>query len=97
MHRKAYAPSVLRYDRCLFQGVIDALNRVLSHGQEEAGGHLWLLCAGVKESGRRMREPLLAHEVVSLESCLQIVKVDADGASHEHVLGTLSDLTVDAK
>ena len=41
-----------------------------------------------------MSEPLLRHEVVGLESCLEIVQVDSDGGTHEHVLGTLHDLAL---
>ena len=44
-----------------------------------------------------MREPLLAHEVVGFEGGLQVVKVDADGAPHEHVLWSLCDLAIDSE
>ena len=44
-----------------------------------------------------MREPLLRHQVVGLEGCIEVIKVDANGASHEHVLGSLCDLPIALK
>lgn len=41
-----------------------------------------------------MCEPLLAHQVVSLKSGLQIIKMNADRAPHKHMLGPLSHLSV---
>ena len=41
-----------------------------------------------------MSEPLLAHVVVCLESWIQIIEMNTDGASHEHVLWSLSDLSI---
>ena len=44
-----------------------------------------------------MCEPLLTHEVVGLEGCVQVVQVDANRAAHEHVLGTLGDLAMNTE
>lgn len=41
-----------------------------------------------------MREPLLRHEVVGLEGSFQVGDVDADRASHQHVLGSLGNLAI---
>ena len=44
-----------------------------------------------------MGEPLLAHQVVGLEGCLEVANVDANGAPHEQVLGSLGDLAIDSQ
>ena len=41
-----------------------------------------------------MREPLLAHQVVGLESCLEVTHMDANRASHKHVLRSLGNLPI---
>ena len=42
-----------------------------------------------------MSEPLLTHQVVCLEGSLKVVYMDANRASHKHLLGSLGDLTLD--
>lgn len=53
--------------RTLLQGVVDSVDGVLSHGEEEAGAHLWHRRTRIKQSGSGMREPLLAHQIVSFK------------------------------
>lgn len=94
MHGDANSSCVLRDDGCLLQGVVDSLYGVLTHREEEAGAHLWLRRTRVEQGGRRMSEPLFAHQVVGLKSRLKVVNVNTDGTAHEHVLGALNNLVV---
>ena len=51
--------------------------------------------ACVEHGGRRVREELLANEIVALNHALHVVLVDADGDAHE--LRALHDEVLDAK
>ncbi len=44
-----------------------------------------------------MGEVLLRHEVVRLDGTLDVLAVDTNSDTHEHVLGSLGDLAVDAE
>jgi len=44
-----------------------------------------------------MREPLLAHKIISLEGSLQVTQVNPNGDPHEQVLRSLSYLAVRAE
>mmetsp|Transcript_76496 Transcript_76496/g.215220 ORF Transcript_76496/g.215220 Transcript_76496/m.215220 type:complete len:409 (-) Transcript_76496:344-1570(-) len=93
-NRKADATRLFGDQRTLLQGVVDALDAVGLHGQQEARRHLWLGSAGVEQGRRRMRELPAGHEVVGLDGRGQISRVDAARNSHHHVLGPLHDLVV---
>jgi hypothetical protein len=41
-----------------------------------------------------MGEPELTHEVVSLKGRFQIIKMDPEGTSHEHMLWSFNDLVI---
>lgn len=41
-----------------------------------------------------MREPFLAHQMVSLKHGIQIVFMDSESHAHEHVLWTFDDLVI---
>ena len=41
-----------------------------------------------------MSEPLLRHQVVGLECRLKVFLMDTNGAPHQHVLGSLGNLSV---
>mmetsp|Transcript_42581 Transcript_42581/g.101499 ORF Transcript_42581/g.101499 Transcript_42581/m.101499 type:complete len:246 (-) Transcript_42581:617-1354(-) len=51
----------------LLQCVVDALDAVVLHLQQEARRHLGPGSAGVEERGRRVREEILRHHVVGLQ------------------------------
>ena len=42
-------------------------------------------------------EVSLRHEVVGLDRLLDVVSVDSDGDSHDHVLGALGNVAVDSE
>ena len=76
MDSKANSSSILRNDSALLEGVEDALNRVLLHGEEEARAHLRLRGTRVEEGRGRVSEPLVAHKIVCLESRLKVIQMD---------------------
>mmetsp|Transcript_85769 Transcript_85769/g.191778 ORF Transcript_85769/g.191778 Transcript_85769/m.191778 type:complete len:753 (-) Transcript_85769:7-2265(-) len=87
----------LRDEGALLEGVVDALDAVALHGEQEARGHLGRRGAGVEERGRRVREEAARHEVVRLDRRGDVAAVDAASDPHEHVLGPLDDCAVDAQ
>ena len=46
----------------------------------------------IEECGGRVREVLLGHEVIGLKDSLDVIAVDADGNTHEHLLRALDNL-----
>ena len=42
-----------------------------------------------------MCEPTLTHQIISFDRCVDILLVDTNGDTHQHVLWTLYDLAVD--
>ena len=97
VHSEADSSCVFGNDSGLLQGVIDALDGIFTHGQEETRGHLRLLGPRVEKRWCGMREPLLAHQIVGLEGGIKITEVNPYRASHEQVLGSLSYLAIDAE
>lgn len=76
------------------EGVVDTLNRVVLHVDQEARRQLGLRRTSVEESGRGMGEVFAGHEVVGIDDTLNVVTPDADSDTHDHVLGTLNNLAV---
>lgn len=115
----------LRDHSARLEGVVDTLDGVLLHGNEEARRELRVRSTGVEELSRRSEdegrnqleskeveewrskrethrrtgvgEVPLGHQVVGFDSLLDIVSVDTNSDSHDHVLGTLSDVSIDSK
>lgn len=54
-------------------------------------------CSGIEEGGGGVGEVTFGHEVVCLEDARNIGAVNANCDSHQHVLWTLSDASIDAK
>ena len=52
--------------------------------------------ARIEQSRRRVREVLLAHQLVRLDRGIYITPVNADRNPHNHVLGPFRDLAVAA-
>ena len=77
------------------EGVVDALDAVLLHIDQEARRELGLGSTGVEEGGRSVGEGLEGHEVVGLDNALDVVTPDTDSNTHDHVLGTLGDLAIE--
>ena len=97
VHSETNTTSVLGDHCSLLQSVVDTLNRVLAHGKKEAGAHLRPHSSTVEQGGSRVREPLLAHQVVGLKGALKVIDVNTDRAAHQQVLRSLSNLSIDAQ
>jgi hypothetical protein len=78
------------------EGVVDTFNAILLHINEEARRQLGLGSTSIEQGRRSMSEVFLGHEMVGLNGLLDIVTVNANGNTHQQVLGTLSNLAVDS-
>ena len=81
----------------LLQRVIDPVDAVVAHGQQEATGHLWLGGSRIEKRGRCVREILFGHQIIGLQCRLNVFFVDAQRYAHQHLLRTLNDLAVGAQ
>jgi hypothetical protein len=79
------------------EGVVDALNAVILHVDEEAGRQLSVRCSCTEEGGGGVCEVFVGHVVVGLDSGLDVAAVDANSDTHDHVLRSLGDFAVDAE
>lgn len=78
----------------LLERVVDPVDAVLLHGEQEARRHLRLGGPGVEERGGGVGEEPLRHEVVRLDDLVDVPLVDAHRHAHDHVLRPLHHLTV---
>ena len=68
MYGQSYASSRLGDVCTRLESVVDSLNAVLLHADEEAGGELVATGAGVEQRRGGVREPTLRHQVVGLRA-----------------------------
>lgn len=82
------------------QRIVNAFNAVGSHCKKKTGGQLRIGGSGVEESGRGVSKVLFGQQVVRFDGSLpllsratylNVVAVDANGHSHQHLLRTLCD------
>ena len=95
VNAEADATSALGDEGALLQSLVDTLDRVGIHSKQEARRHLGVGGAGIEESWSGVREPALAEVVVGLDGSVDVVLVDADGDTHEHMLRALDNNVVD--
>jgi len=81
----------------VLQSLINTLDRVIFHSDEEAWAQLGVWCTGIEEGGRSVREITFRHEIVRLNNPVHVRAVDSDGDPHDHVLRSFSDASIDAK
>ena len=79
------------------ESIVDAFDRVVFHGDEEAGGELRTGSACIEKSGGSMCEMLAGHEIVCFDDFLGVVAVNTNCNSHNHVLRTFSNLAIDSQ
>ena len=89
------AASRLGDEGALLQRVVNAVQRIVLHRQEEARRHLGHGCTGIEQGRRGVSEVAFAHQVVGVECLLDVGVVNADGHAHQHVLWTLCDFAVE--
>jgi len=70
VHVETDAAGRLADHGALLERVVDALDRVVGHREEEARGELRSSRARVEERRRGVREPLLREEVVRLHASI---------------------------
>jgi hypothetical protein len=58
---------------------------------------LGLRCPGIEEGRRSVSEEALGHEMVRFEDAFDIVAVNANGDTHDHVLWSFGDLAIEAE
>ncbi|KAH3677659.1 hypothetical protein OGATHE_000313 [Ogataea polymorpha] len=73
------------------EGVIDAVDGVVLHGNQETGRHLRMRSTGIKQSWRRVGEEFLRHQVVRLDDARNVIAMDTNGHTHDHLVGVLLD------
>lgn len=95
MNAKTYTTRGLTDHGTVLERVVDTVDGVILHTDEETRAHLRMRCAGVEQRGRCMCEVTQRHEVVGLDGPLDIGAVDADSNTHQHMLGTLPNASVE--
>ena len=79
------------------EGVVDTVDRIVLHGNEETRGELRSRSTGVEEGGGSVGEASFGHEGVRLKGSLDVLAVNSNGDSHEHVLRSFRDFTIDSE
>ena len=95
MNAKANAAYRLADHRALLESIIDTLNAVVLHADQEATAELRMRCSCIEESWGGVNEVSLRHVLVRLNRALDVVTVNANGNAHERVLGPFSGLPIE--
>lgn len=90
----ANSPSILADDGTVLERIVDSVNGIGLNARQEARRHLRIGRSSVKEGRRGVGEEPLGEEVIRLQDAFNIPHVDSHRDTHEHVLGTLGDLSV---
>jgi hypothetical protein len=70
---------------------------VLLDIEQEAAAELWPGCASIEQRWCSVCEHFLTHECVGLERRVNVLHVDAQCYSHDHVTWALYHLAIDAQ
>src|SRR5258705_171432 len=81
----------------LLECVVDSLDRVVLHTDKDARAKLCIYCYGIEKCGRGMSKVSLRHEMVGLDDPLNIISVNANGDTHDHLLRSFSYSTIDSE
>lgn len=85
-------------DHCAtFQGIVNSIDRIVLHADEEAGTELRIRGTSIEKSGRSMGEVSFRHKVVSLNDPVDVPAMYSYSDTHNHVLWTLGNTSVEAK
>mmetsp|Transcript_39892 Transcript_39892/g.95426 ORF Transcript_39892/g.95426 Transcript_39892/m.95426 type:complete len:263 (+) Transcript_39892:3-791(+) len=96
-HGHPNATSAFRDERALLEGVVDSLDAVVLHREQETRGHLRLRRACIEESRGGMREVAARHEIVRLDGCRDVANVNSACNPHQHMLRPFNDLAMHAQ
>lgn len=94
MHMNTNTTSILGDNRTLFERIEDTLDAVISHGEQETATKLWSLGSGVEKSRCGVNKPLLRHEIISLDSAINISAMNTNSDSHQHMLRSLDSSSI---
>lgn len=83
--------SRLGNDGTLLEGVIDPLDRVVFHADQKARAQLGTRGTSIEQCGRGVRKPTVRQQVVGFNGSVNVILVDANRHTHQHLLGTLDD------
>mmetsp|Transcript_92793 Transcript_92793/g.267929 ORF Transcript_92793/g.267929 Transcript_92793/m.267929 type:complete len:324 (+) Transcript_92793:1478-2449(+) len=95
VNRHSDTSGVLGDDCTVLERLVDTVDGVFLHGQEEARTHLRVFTSSVEQGGSGVREVLAGKHVVGFNRPLNIVSVNADSDSHEHHLRAFRDTSVE--
>ena len=79
----------------ILEGIINTLDGIIFHADQEAGAQLRTRSACIEKGRRGMGEITLGHEVICFNSTLDVRSMDSDSNAHKHVLWPLCRHTVD--
>ena len=96
VNAKANAAYRLADHRALLESIIDALAAVL-HAEQEARAELRIRYSCIEDSWGGVDEVSLRHIVVRLNCAFDVVAVNSNSDSHEHMLRPFSDLAIETK
>ena len=92
--RHTNATGVLGNDGTVLECIVNAINRVFLHRHEKARTHLWARRAGIKESRRGVCKVPKREHVVGFQNRVNVVAVNTDSHTHEHLLRPFGNLAV---
>ena len=79
----------------VFEGVVNTLNGIVLHADQKTRAQLRARGTGIEKGGRGVGEITLGHEVIGVNSTLDVRSVDSYSNTHKHVLRSLGRDTVD--
>lgn len=77
------------------ESVVDALNAVVLHVDQETRRELSLGSTSIEECGRGMGEEFAGHEIVGFDDTFNVISPDTNSNTHNHVLGSLDNLAIE--
>ena len=87
-------PGRLRNLGRLFQGIINTINGVVLHGEQETARHLGFGRTGVEQRRGCVGKPLFRQQIVGLNGRVNIFLVNSNGYPHQHVLWAFGNASV---
>ena len=95
MDAEAYTARTLGDFGGLFEGIVNAVNRVILQGKEKATRKLRFGGPGIEQGGGGVGEPTLAEQFVGIQCRGNVLLVNANGHPHQHVLRSFDHFAVD--
>ena len=94
VYGKPNSSGILRNDRAILERVVNTIDRVLFHGQEEARGHLSKVGTRIEQGRGGVGVVALRQVVVCLNDRVHVVSMDTKRHTHQHALRPLRNLAV---